>query len=73
MEFLESLKIYLILKTSSSEWSSVDIILDNDQLCTVHNLCTGWSLSESDDTRRCINTIQPPDDEHIMLETCREL
>ena len=26
---------------------------------------------ESDDTRRCINTIQPPDDKHIMLETCR--
>ena len=27
----------------------------------------------SDDTRSCINTIQPPDDEHIMLKTCREL
>ena len=26
--------------------------------------------TESDDTRCCINTIQPPDDEHIMLETC---
>jgi len=23
--------------------------------------------------RCCINTIQPPDDEHIMLETCRGL
>jgi len=32
------------------------------------NLCT-----ESDDTRCCINTIQPPDDEHITLETCRGL
>jgi len=29
---------------------------------------TDWE----DDTRCCINTIQPPDDEHIMLETCRE-
>ena len=37
------------------------------------NLCTGQPLTESDDTRCCINTIQPPDDEHIMLETCTEL
>ena len=37
------------------------------------NLCSGRPLTESDDTRYCINTIQPPDDEHIMLETCRGL
>ena len=37
------------------------------------NLCTEWPRAESDDTRCCINTIQPPDDGHIMLETCREL
>ena len=37
------------------------------------NLCTGQPITESDDTRCCINTIQPPDHEHIMLETCREL
>ena len=37
------------------------------------NLCTGRPLTENDDTRCCINTIQPPDDEHIMLETCRGL
>jgi len=37
------------------------------------NLCTGQPLSESDDIRCCINTIQPPDDEHMMLETCRGL
>jgi hypothetical protein len=36
-------------------------------------LYTGQPLSESDDTRCCINKIQPPDDEHIMLETCRGL
>ena len=34
------------------------------------NLCTGQPLTESDDTRCCIDTIQTPDDEHIMLETC---
>ena len=39
----------------------------------VHRLhpCTGRPLTESDDTRCCINTIQPPDDEHIMPETCK--
>jgi hypothetical protein len=26
---------------------------------------------QSDDTRSCINTCYPPDDEHIVLETCR--
>jgi len=37
------------------------------------NLCTGRPLTESDDTRCCINTIQPPDDEHMMLKTRRGL
>ena len=37
------------------------------------NLSTGRPLTENDDTRCCINTIQRPDDEHIMLETCRGL
>jgi hypothetical protein len=36
-------------------------------------MCTGQPLTENDDNRCCINTIQPPDDEHIMLETCRGL
>ena len=35
--------------------------------------CTGRPFTESDDTRCCINTIQPPDDKHMMLETCRGL
>ena len=34
------------------------------------HLCTGRPLTE-DDTRCCMNTIQPPDNEHVMLETCR--
>jgi len=33
----------------------------------VHRTATDWE----DDTRCCINTIQPPDDEHVFLETCR--
>ena len=37
------------------------------------HLCTGRPLTESDNIRCCINTIHLPDDEHIMLETCRGL
>ena len=33
----------------------------------------GTATEGEDDTRCCINTIQPPDDEHVMLETCRGL
>ena len=36
-------------------------------------LWTRQPLTGSDDTRCYINTIQPPDDEHVMLETCRGL
>ena len=36
-------------------------------------LCTGRPHTESDDTRCCTNTIQPPDDEPIMFETRRGL
>jgi len=31
------------------------------------NPCTGRPLTESDDTRCCINTIRPADDEHRIL------
>ena len=50
--------------------------------CLVHRLRENCSLStcaldghltESDDTRCCINTIQSPDDGCRMLETCRGL
>ena len=37
------------------------------------NLCNGQPLTENDDTRCCINTVQPADDEHKMFETCRGL
>ena len=40
---------------------------------SVATRCTGRPLTESDDTRFCINTVQPPDDERVMLETCRGL
>ena len=34
---------------------------------------TVQQFTESDDTRCCNNTICPPEDEHVMLETCRGL
>ena len=36
-------------------------------------LSSAQPLTDSDDTRCSINTIQPLDDEHIMLETYRGL
>ena len=35
--------------------------------------CTGRPLTESDDSGCCINKIQPPGDERIMLKTCSRL
>ena len=37
------------------------------------NLRTGRPLTEMDDTRCCNNTIQSPDDGHIMFKTCKGL
>ena len=62
--------IYMFRATSCS--SSRGQILLIEHLVTslsvsgrpVHNLCTGRSLTDSYDTRCCINTIWPPDDEH---------
>ena len=34
---------------------------------------TRQSLTQTNHTRWCINTIRSPDDEHLMLETCREM
>ena len=34
-------------------------------------LCTGRSPTECDDTRGCIVQYWLPDDEHMVLETCR--
>jgi hypothetical protein len=31
------------------------------------------SLTQANHIRLCINTIRSPDDEHWMLETCREI
>jgi len=31
------------------------------------------SLTQTNHARWCINTIRSPDDEHLMLETCRKM
>ena len=54
-----------------SQWSSGAQIERELQFSL--KLCTGRSMTESDDTRCCINTIQPSDDEHIILGTFRGL
>ena len=54
-----------------SKWQSGSQV--ERQLQFPLNLCTGRPLTESDDTRGCINTIQRPNNEHIMLEICRVL
>ena len=54
---------HVLIKLTSWRWA---------RRCSKHvedynislNLCTGRPLTESDDSRCCINTIWPPDDEH---------
>jgi len=38
-----------------------------------HSNHTKQSLTQTNHTGWCINTIRSPDDEHLMLETCREM
>jgi len=63
-----------LLCSSSGQIVSVQPLVSSLSLgdCSVHrlrkdsflNLCTEQSPKESDDTRGCINTILPPEDEH---------
>ena len=77
--FYNPLHVSSIICSSSGGWivlmqhliSSLSVSDHTVHRCA--NLRTGWSLTESDDTRCCINEIQPPDDVHIMIETCRGL
>ena len=62
----------LIIRRMNGIDTASGIVTLSKWLSGLH-LCTRQPLTESDDTRCCINTIHPPDDEHIMLETCREL
>ena len=56
---------------SLSQWpSGAQVERELSVLCQpVH----GMSTDLEDDTRCCNSTIEPPDDEHVMLETCRGL
>ena len=51
-----------------SQWPSrAQVEIEPVSSQPVHRTATDWE----DDTRCCINTVQPPDDKRIMLETCR--
>ena len=64
----------LIIRRSNCTGAASGIVtLSKWQSDAQVHLCIGQPLTESDDTRCCISTIQPPDDEHIMLETCTGL
>ena len=64
-----------IVTLKISEWSKITCRIK--QLTPAYfNIKVNCNLKplicfQGDDTRCYINTIQPPDDEHIMLETCR--
>ena len=51
--------------------SSGGQIVFSQHLQSAFNRHTVQPFTESDDTRCCVNTIFPPEDGHLMLETCR--
>ena len=62
----------LIIRRLNCIDAASGIVTLSKRLSAAHvDLCTGQPLTDSDDTRCSTNTIQLPDDEHIMLEKCR--
>jgi hypothetical protein len=62
-----------IVTLKISQWSKITSVKFAALLINLTSNLRPLTYFQSDDTRCCINTIQPPDDEHIMLETCRGL
>ena len=48
-------------------------IITASGIVTLYNRHTVHRFAENHDNRRCDNTICPPEDGHVMLETCRGL
>jgi len=71
LKFIDAASGIVTLKIS--EWSRITVTQLTALQCS--KLCYSnprpLTYLQCDDTRCCINKIQPPDDEHIMLETCR--
>ena len=81
--------MYLFIHFISLHVSSIKCSSAGDQIVLVHHLVwlvcvrdclvcrsyrhTKQSLTQTNHTRWCINTIRSPADEHLMLETCREM
>ena len=62
----------LIIRRSNCINTSSGMISLRKWLLGMPDLHTKQSLTQTNHTRRCINTIWPPDDEHLMFETCKE-
>jgi len=56
-----------------SKWPSGAQVEKELQKQFLLNLCTGRSLTESDDTRCCINTIWPPEDEQDIARNMQRI
>jgi len=76
--------MYLFINFISLHVSSIKCSSSGDRIVLIHHLVwlvcvsdcgrhTKQSLTHTNHTRWCINTIRSPDDEHLMLDTCREM
>ena len=80
--------VYLFTHFISLHVSSIKCSSSGDRIVLIHHLVwlvcvsdclvcppdphTKQSLTQTNRTRWCISTIRSPDDEHLMLQTCRE-
>ena len=55
--------------TETSEWSKITKI----QFYKYEHIVVEFMLFKCDYTSCCIMQFRPPDDEHIVLETCRSM
>jgi len=63
---------YMVLSLSTRVRGGLSV----HSLCEKLKLCTDRpprTLVESDSTICCMYTVYPPEDEHLRLETCREI
>ena len=74
--------VYLFSHFISLHVSSIKCSSSGDRIVLIHLVwlvcvtawCAGQEGTEgTNHTRWCIHTIRSPDDEHLMLETCREM
>ena len=59
--------------SSSGETNCVNTASDNSYFMLVVEMCAGWKKTSSTVTEAVLKKFISPDDEHCVLETCREL